>query len=135
MKALNVDQPWAELIIRGRKTIELRKRRTQHRGLVAIRATQTVLAPYCREFGLDPEILAQGAVLGTVELIELIEMTPARFEELRDQHCSRLAYPGTWKWGWRLADPRPLSAPIRCGALPGMFTLPEEVAEQIIRAS
>ena len=36
MKALSVQQPWAELIARGEKTIEVRNRNTRHRGPLLI---------------------------------------------------------------------------------------------------
>jgi hypothetical protein len=134
MKALNVHQPWAELIIQGRKTIELRKTRTGHRGLLAIRATKTVLESHCLKFGLDTANLTTGAILGTVELIELIEMTPENFHNLSNQHLSEMTMPGKWKWGWRLANPKHLKRPITCSALPGMFKLPEEISEQVSEA-
>jgi hypothetical protein len=47
MKACNFDQPWAELIMQGRKKIELRDRRTSHRGLIAVRSTKKVLWKEC----------------------------------------------------------------------------------------
>ena len=37
MKALSIRQPWAELIMQGRKTLELRTWRTNYRG--ALRRT------------------------------------------------------------------------------------------------
>jgi hypothetical protein len=131
MKALNIHQPWAELIIQGRKTIELRTRRTTHRGLLAIRATKTVVEAFCRQVDLDPATLVTGAILGTVELVEVIEMTPDRFHSLRAEHLSGGIAPGRRKWGWRLTNSRRLAKPIVCSALPGMFTLPEEIAVQI----
>ncbi|MBT7015633.1 MAG: ASCH domain-containing protein [Anaerolineae bacterium] len=134
MKALNVDQPWAELIIQGIKTIELRKKRTSHRGILAIRATKTVLKARCHNFNLDPDVLAQGAIIGTVELVGLIEMTLENFHILRDQHLSGMLVPGTWKWGWQLENPKYLLEPIPCSALPGMFTPPEEISEQVSEA-
>ena len=36
MKALSVQQPWAELIARGEKTIKVRGNRTRHRGPLLI---------------------------------------------------------------------------------------------------
>ncbi len=131
MKALNIHQPWAELIIQGRKTIELRTRRTNHRGLLAIRATKTVMGAFCRQVEIDPATLVTGAILGIVELVEVIEMTPERFQSLRAKHLSGGIAPGRRKWGWRLTNPRRLAQPIICGALPGMFNLPEEIAMQI----
>ena len=55
MKAFNIDQPWAELIILGRKKIELRNKRTSYRGLIAVRATKTVLIEYCEKYSVDPD--------------------------------------------------------------------------------
>ena len=40
MKALSVRQPWASLIADGRKTVEIRSRRTRHRGLLLICASK-----------------------------------------------------------------------------------------------
>ena len=131
MKALNIHQPWAELIIQGRKTIELRTRRTNHRGLLAIRSTKTVMDAFCRQVEIDPATLVTGAILGIVELVEVIEMTPERFQSLRAKHLSAGIAPGRRKWGWQLTNPRRLAQPIICSALPGMFTLPEEIASQI----
>lgn len=131
MKALNIHQPWAELIMHGQKTIELRTRRTSHRGVLAIRATQTILKAYCHQFDLDPDTLVTGAILGTVELVELIEMRPELFDEFREEHLSGGIIPGKRKWGWKLINPKRLDEPIVCGALPGMFNLPEEIANQV----
>ena len=36
MKALSIRQPWAELILQGRKTIELRTWKTCYRGLLPL---------------------------------------------------------------------------------------------------
>lgn len=40
MKALSVRQPWASLIASGKKTIEIRSRRTSHRGPLLICASK-----------------------------------------------------------------------------------------------
>ena len=134
MKAINVDQPWAELIIQGRKTIELRKTNSQHRGVLAIRATLTAHPALCEHFGLDPDTLVKGAVLGTVQLVAAQALTSEKWQTWRDCHLSPAPFPGKWKWGWLLETPRRLATPLICGALPGMFTLPEEISKQIIEA-
>jgi len=135
MKALNVDQPWAELIMCGRKTIELRSRRTSHRGLLAIRATTRVLPTLAQQYGLDPDTLAVGAVVGTVELVEVIPMTLENWKTLGDKHMSLLPFPAKqYSIGWVLKNPRPFITPIPCKALRGMFTLPDEVVKQVLAA-
>ena len=40
MKGLSVREPWASMIASGKKTIEIRSRRTHHRGLLVICASQ-----------------------------------------------------------------------------------------------
>ena len=131
LKAINVDQPWAELIIQGRKTIELRTRQSSHRGPLAIRATKTVLAGACDKFDLDPKALITGAIVGVARLAEVIEFDLESWQALRDQHLNESFAPGRWRYGWRLEKPKPLEESIYFRGLPGMFNLPEEITEQL----
>lgn len=131
MKAINLDQPWAELILSGRKTIELRTRRTSHRGLLGIRATKTVLEDVCRNFNLKTDELETGAILGTVEVVEVIQLDEDNWRVLRDQHLVEAPAPGRWRYGWRLTNPHRLVKPIPYRGMPGMFDLPDEIADQI----
>ena len=75
LKALTLHQPWASLIVEGRKTIETRGWGTSHRGLLAIHAGLTVDREFCAENGMDCERFARGAVLGLVELVKCVSMT------------------------------------------------------------
>ena len=54
MKALSICQPWAELVLQGRKTMDLRTYTTRYRGPLAIYASQTVEADNARQHGLYP---------------------------------------------------------------------------------
>jgi hypothetical protein len=63
IKALTIRQPWAELILRGRKPFELRTWRTKYRGPLVIHAAAKVDAWDARHFGLNPENLV-GRVCG-----------------------------------------------------------------------
>jgi hypothetical protein len=130
MKTINVDQPWAELIMQGVKTIELRKRRTNHTGQLAIRATKNILVTACKHFDLDPASLTTGAILGTVELVNVIEFDLDTWRATREQHLNPGFGPGKWL-GWRLKEPRRLATPIPYRGLPGMFTLPAEIAAEL----
>jgi ASCH domain len=51
--ALSIKQPWAELILLGRKTIEVRSWSTNFRGLLAL---HTGKRPSVAAFGCFPEI-------------------------------------------------------------------------------
>ena len=65
MRALSVRQPWAELIILGHKTIEVRSRRTHLRERVFIYAGLNRIEPaeearIAAQFGIDVDGLAEG---------------------------------------------------------------------------
>src|SRR5437016_5390966 len=71
IKALTIRQPWAELILRGRKPFELRTWRTKYRGPLVIHAAAKVDAWDARHFGLNPEKLITSAFVGFVILSDV----------------------------------------------------------------
>lgn len=73
MKTLTLIQPWASLIIDGKKTIETRSWPTKHRGALAIHAGKKVDKHACVAFGYDAETIATGLILGTCELIDCVQ--------------------------------------------------------------
>ena len=128
MKALTIRQPWAELILQGRKTIEIRTWGTAHRGLLGIHASKTIDEAACATYGLDHAILDRGALLGTVELVEIVPLDADRWEALRDQHLSLDGFPGDVV-GWRLADPQRVPQPIPMRGRMSLFSVPDELAD------
>ena len=69
MKCLSVCQPFAELIVQGKKTIELRKWNTKFRGEFLVHAPQKIRLDDCKRLKIKPEMTV-GAIIGKVELIE-----------------------------------------------------------------
>ena len=74
MRALSVRQPWAELILLGHKTIEVRSRRAHLRERVHIYAGFNRIEPaeearIAAEFGIDVDGLPRGVLVGTVEIV------------------------------------------------------------------
>ena len=65
MKALSVKQPWAELIARGEKTIEVRDWSSKHRGPLLIVASKR------------PNVWATGCAVAVVDLVGCRPMTRA----------------------------------------------------------
>jgi hypothetical protein len=126
MKAISIRQPWAELILQGRKTIELRTWQTHYRGRIAIHASQTVREEACVAYGLDPARVVRGALLGTVELAGILPLDERGWEKLRDQHLSLRDVPGPM-FGWRLEDPQRLPQPIPMRGRMSLFNVPDEV--------
>lgn len=73
MKALTLIQPWASLIIDGRKKIETRSWPTKVRGTVAIHAGKKVDKAAAEEFGYDPDKLPTGCVIGIADIVGCIQ--------------------------------------------------------------
>ena len=62
MKALSLKQPYAELVVSGRKIIELRKWNTKFRGEFLVHASKKPDEKVMKEFGFDS--LPLGCVVG-----------------------------------------------------------------------
>lgn len=130
MRALSIRQPWAELILSGRKTIETRTWRTSHRGVIAVHAGWIVEEGMCAHYGLDAAALARGGLIGTVEVSDVVDFTPDTWRALRHRHLVPDDDPGG-RVGWLLVHPRRLSRLIPLRGLPGLFPLPADIAQQI----
>ncbi|VVB75713.1 ASCH domain protein [Candidatus Tiddalikarchaeum anstoanum] len=70
---LSLMQPWAELVVSGKKTIELRKWNTKFRGVFYVHASMKTDIKKCKELGINPKVLANGAVIGKCELVSVKE--------------------------------------------------------------
>ena len=74
MRAFSVRQPWAELILLGHKTIEVRSRRTHLRERVFIYTGLKRIEPeeearIADRYGIDVDGLPRGVLVGTVQII------------------------------------------------------------------
>lgn len=107
MKAISLHQPYASLVVHGKKTIETRSRPTIHRGKLAIQATKRWTVALWPSFSQRSECLGEpfrsalesifgapslghknpfglplGAIVGTVDVVDCQEieaLTPCRF--------------------------------------------------------
>ena len=70
MKCLSVCQPFADLIIQGKKTIELRKWNTKFRGEFLVHAPQKIRLDDCRRLKIKNS-LTTGAIIGKAELVSV----------------------------------------------------------------
>jgi hypothetical protein len=81
MKAISIRQPWATLIARGVKTVEVRGRRTLHRGpLLIIASRSRQISPNgsdaIRRLNLDLSQFRRGVALCVVDLLDCRPMVP-----------------------------------------------------------
>lgn len=69
MKTLSIKQPFAELILQGRKKIELRKWNTNFRGEFLIHASKIPDEQAMRKFGFKN--LSCGYIIGKIRLVDV----------------------------------------------------------------
>lgn len=138
MKALSVNQPWANLIVSGHKRVETRSWPTATRGWVAIHASRTFPKwiralcqnkPFCDALGQSR--IELGGVIGLAylqsncritKLVKYFEANPT------DQNKLEMAF-GNYqsnKWGFCFTRVVPIPF-IKCPGEPGFFELPRDV--------
>lgn len=87
MKCLSLKQPWAELIVSGKKTIELRKWNTHFRGEFLVHASKSTKKEWMEQFGFEE--LPKGCIVGKANLVEVKKYTS--HDELAadaQKHCA-----------------------------------------------
>jgi len=127
MKAITIRQPWAELILQGRKTIELRSWQTKIRERVVVHAGKEVKRAACEAYSLDAGSLVRGALVGYVDIVDVVGLDQGNWEELRPQHLALGDYPGGLV-GWRLANPERLPEPIPMTGRRQFFNVPDDLS-------
>ncbi|MGM0771886.1 MAG: ASCH domain-containing protein [Halobacteriota archaeon] len=114
---LAIRQPWASLIIRGMKDIELRSKSTGVRGTIAIYASRSPIRKkdlkwVSGNYDIPPEHLYDlptGKIIGTVNLVECKEYeSDFHFRLDRDRHLSPEGFYSDNVKGWLFKSPRPI---------------------------
>ena len=132
MKALSIRQPWAELILQGKKKIEIRKWNTKFRGYFLIHASTKLerrekLA--IRKYKFDEKKLPLGFIVGYAKLVDVVVYrTLDEFLEDKDKHLLT-SIEGIAKrfpvYGFIIEDPRRLTKPIKYRGKLRLFNVPE----------
>lgn len=86
--ALSIRQPWAELILQGSKTIEVRTWATGHRGELWLHAGIKPDRKALDRFNLAAKDLSFGALVGRSELYDCVEFTTETWERWRIYHLN-----------------------------------------------
>jgi predicted transcriptional regulator len=119
MKGLSLKQPYAELIVAGKKTIELRKWNTRYRGRFLVHASMGTNEKACRRLGIDSKKIAHGAVIGEAQIYS-VKLYSTKMEFMSDAKRHMATYAGYHdsKYGFMLKDARRFPRPIKLkGAL------------------
>lgn len=102
MKALSLKQPYAELILQGRKKIELRKWNTHFRGDFLIHASKVPDIEAMKKFGFKD--LPCGCIVGKAELADVKKYKNA--EECDADKDLHLACMEWGNYGFILKNPK-----------------------------
>jgi len=126
--ALSVRQPWAELILQGRKTIELRTWETDYRGPFWLHTGKAANLDLDHRFGLSD--LPRGAFVGRITLEDISPIDAQRWEQWRDQYLDSGRYqPGLF--AWHLSSAERLRQPVPAPGKLNLFKIDEALARRL----
>jgi hypothetical protein len=114
MRAISLWQPWATLWVSGMKEYETRHWTHNYRGFLAVHAAKKKPdVDTCIDFDLDPKTLPLGAVIGIVNLLEVIPMTDELIRSISKQEFSA----GDWcvgRFAWKAKPVNKFPNPFPC---------------------
>jgi len=136
MRALTIQQPYAELVARGLKRVENRTWQTHYRGELVIHAgaSQRWLAE------ADPldieragEDLAFGAIIAVADLVDCLSIRDLTRDQSLFKHDLAEHEYATGPWCWVLDNVRRLQRPIIAPGRQSIWTVPPDLARKIAR--
>ena len=150
MKAISICQPYAHLIVMGRKRVENRQWPTTHRGQLLIHAAKTAHWMPQNLLGIFPELageqMAFGALVGIADLIEcvrLAELITPSDRLRRDLYLCGITPESYWvmnhrkhvvgPWCWLLGAVERFAEPIPYLGRQSFFRVPDAIFADAVR--
>ena len=148
MKAISIHQPWASLLVTGRKRFETRAWHTNYRGPLAIHASRlltsigthlTTQKPYQQllaTIGVDTyKDLVLGKILGQATLVDCWRVMEIPDANLPTETELAIGNFGTKQgareiWTWLFTDPKPLTTPFATGGTLGLWEIDDYLYNQ-----
>jgi predicted transcriptional regulator len=120
LKCLSISQPFADLIISGKKTIELRKWNTNFRGEFLIHAPIKIRIDDCRRLKITKKLVT-GAIIGKAELYDVKRYNSSKEvkKEQKFHFASKNFQDKTF--GFKIKNAKPLRIPIPWKGQLGFF--------------
>ena len=120
MKCLSICQPFANLIIQNKKTIELRTWNTNFPGVLLIHAPIKIRKEDCKRLKIEEEFIT-GAIIGKAELFDVKKYESLEKIEIdRSKHLSSKKFQKK-VYGLILKNAKPFRIPIPCKGKVGFF--------------
>jgi ASCH domain-containing protein len=105
MKCLSLKQPYAELLVSGKKTIELRKWNTSFRGKFLVHASKNIDKERLDFPGIDHNKLISGAVIGAAILYDVKQYRDkTELEADKNKHLADAKQFGFCKYGFMIKN-------------------------------
>ena len=122
MKCLSVSQPFADLIISGKKSIELRNWNTNFRGEFLIHSPIKIRKEDCERLKINKKLVT-GAIIGKAELYEIKKYN--LIKEIKSDQKFHLASKKFHDrtYGFMLKNARSFRIPISCKGQLGFFEI------------
>jgi len=110
--ALSIQQPWAELILRGIKTIEVRRVQARPQTQIYLYASQRLstlpgISDLISRHEIQADSLPRGMIVGTVDIVDCRQ---SRVEDAAAAQISSALLVETYSWV--LGNPQRLSQPV-----------------------
>lgn len=120
MKCLSISQPFADLIISGKKTIELRKWNTNFRGEFLIHAPIKIRTEDCKRLKITKKLVT-GVIIGKAELYDVKKYNSSK-EVKKDEkfHFASKNFQGI-TFGFKIKNVKSLRIPIPWKGQLGFF--------------
>ena len=120
MKCLSISQPFADLIVSGKKTIELRKWNTNFRGEFLIHAPIKIKIEDCKRLKITKKLVT-GAIIGKADLYDVKKYNSSK-EVKNDQkfHFASKNFQDK-TFGFKIKNVKPLRIPIPWKGQLGFF--------------
>ena len=107
MKCLSLKQPYAELLVSGKKTIELRNWNTSFRGKFLVHASKNIDKERLDFLGIDYNNLTLGAIIGSALLYEVKQYRNKIELELdKNKHLADIEEFGFCRYGFMIKNTR-----------------------------
>jgi len=123
MKCLSVSQPYADFIVKGKKTIELRTWNTKFRGEFLVHAPLKIKKKVCSEMGVEETKLRRSVIIGKVEIYDVkVYNSVAELKADYKKHFASEEFL-RHKYGFLLKNPKELRIPIPYKGSLGFFNV------------
>ena len=120
MKCLSVSQPFADLIIQGKKTIELRNWNTNFRGEFLIHSPLKIRNEDCKRLKISKKLVT-GAIVGKAEIFDVKEYkTKLEVKKDSNKHFASKNFHNK-KYGFLLKNAKQFRIPIPYKGQLGFF--------------